>query len=119
MPLRIMLRRSHCDQTRHAVTVKDTAPTLPIRDAAHPEVNHELKCSTEFFDAIACFKKTFEIRRNDRDFRVGDRLMLREWDGHKFIGRWLARRVTYITDYEQKKGFVVMSIDLDYIKARR
>lgn len=81
-------------------------------------INHELKCSTEFFDAIACFKKTFEVRFNDRDFRVGDRLMLREWDGERYTKRWLARRITYITDYEQKDDFVVMSIDLDYIKKR-
>lgn len=82
-------------------------------------MNHELKSCPRFFDAVASLRKTFEIRRNDRNFKVGDRLMLREWDGQKFTGRWLARRVTYVSDYEQKDGFVVMAIDLDYIPPRR
>jgi len=41
---------------------------------------HELKCHPHFFAAISEGKKTFEIRRNDRDYRVGDRLDLREYD---------------------------------------
>lgn len=42
--------------------------------------NHDLKCHPHFFAAIAEGKKTFEIRRNDRDYRVGDTLTLREFD---------------------------------------
>ena len=38
---------------------------------------HELKCHPHFFAAIAAGKKTFEIRRNDRDYRIGDMLNLR------------------------------------------
>lgn len=41
---------------------------------------HDLKCHPHFFAAIVEGKKTFEIRRNDRDYRVGDTLRLREFD---------------------------------------
>lgn len=41
---------------------------------------HRLKCWPEFFEAILTGKKRFEARKNDRDFRVGDRLLLMEWD---------------------------------------
>lgn len=33
---------------------------------------HYLKCEKEFFDAVIEGSKTFEIRKNDRDYKVGD-----------------------------------------------
>ncbi len=42
--------------------------------------HHELKCHPHFFAAIVEGKKTFEIRRNDRRYRVGDTFTLREYE---------------------------------------
>lgn len=42
-------------------------------------MNHELKTWPEFFDAVASGAKTFEVRRDDRGFQVGDRLVLLRW----------------------------------------
>lgn len=73
---------------------------------------HELKTLPVFFDALAEGRKGFEIRRNDRGFRVGDLVCLREWQAEGgYSGREIRRRVTYLTDYEQKPGFVVMSLE--------
>ena len=33
---------------------------------------HELKTLPEYFDAVFMGKKNFEIRKNDRDYKVGD-----------------------------------------------
>src|SRR5690348_13292378 len=43
---------------------------------------HVLKVWPDFYAAIASGRKTFEIRKDDRDFAEGDRLLLREWDSH-------------------------------------
>lgn len=67
----------------------------------------DLKIKPEYFDAQLKDKKKFEIRRNDRDFKVGDLLKLREWDG-QFTGRCITVQVDYLTNYKQKPGYVVL-----------
>lgn len=43
---------------------------------------HQLKCDSKFFEDVASGKKTFEVRKNDRDFFVGDFLALNELTPH-------------------------------------
>lgn len=62
-------------------------------------VIHELKSWPEYFEAVRCGNKTFEIRKNDRNFQVGDKLMLHEFDPTtgKWLGRQICKEVTYIS----------------------
>ena len=98
-----------------------------------PRITHELKTWPEFFEQTRNGRKKFELRRNDRDFRVGDQLLLKEWipgpsvDKQRgYTGRELRVRVDYIMDsmtldrlmkrFEhgaQMSGYVIMSISLD------
>lgn len=67
---------------------------------------HDLKSWPEFYEAVSTGLKTFELRQNDRGYRVGDVLRLREWDpgpsfsrdGGAFTGRECRRRVVYILE---------------------
>ena len=54
-------------------------------------MTHELKTWPDPFSAILDGSKTYEIRRSDRPFIVGDYLHLREWqpDGARYTGREL------------------------------
>lgn len=73
-------------------------------------MKHELKIKPEYFAAIYFGEKTFEIRNNtDRNFQVGDTLMLKAWDG-EFNGDFVEKVVSYITDFEQKPGYVVLGL---------
>ncbi|EMK4057293.1 DUF3850 domain-containing protein [Listeria monocytogenes] len=69
---------------------------------------HELKTMSEYFAAVAEERKTFEIRKNDRNFMVGDTLILQEYVNGEYTGREYWEDVVYITDYLQKEGIVVM-----------
>lgn len=76
---------------------------------------HELKIWKEYFDEVFMGRKTFEVRKNDRNFRKGDILILKEWDNEKqeYTGRQMARCIYYILNGGQfgvENGFVVMSI---------
>lgn len=73
---------------------------------------HELKILPEYFQEIIYGRKTFEVRYNDRNFKVGDTLLLREWQDGAYTGKAIERKVTYILDDPKyiKRGFVVMAI---------
>lgn len=83
---------------------------------------HDLKCWPEFFHDLAVGTKAFELRKNDRDYRVGDLLRLREWDPETkvYTGRETTRRVTYMlehrsgagcaADFGLKDGYAILSL---------
>ena len=48
---------------------------------------HELKTYPKYFQETIEGNKLFEIRKNDRNFKVGDVLLLKEWDNIKYTGR--------------------------------
>lgn len=50
-------------------------------------VEHRLKLLPEYYEAWAEHKKSFELRKDDRDYHVGDHVWLCEWDGEKYTGR--------------------------------
>lgn len=94
---------------------------------------HNLKSWPTFFARLVDGSKTFELRRNDRDYLPGDVLLLREWvptnlescvkpacgcggahatEGH-FTGRRILRRVTYVQDggvFGLRADFVVLGL---------
>lgn len=76
---------------------------------------HELKILPEYFDAVRCGDKRFEIRKNDRNFHTGDILRLKEWDGEKYTGDEIDALVRWILfDCQDaiKPGYCIMSIDI-------
>jgi len=48
--------------------------------------NHKIKCLREYFDPVQDGQKKFEIRRNDRDYRVGDTVELECFEFGDYTG---------------------------------
>ncbi len=61
-------------------------------------MQHELKTWPEYYQKIITGEKRFEFRYNDRNFQVGDTLLLKEWDNTTkyYNGREVEVKVTYI-----------------------
>lgn len=75
---------------------------------------HELKCWLRYFEAIVHGKKTFDLRYNDRDYRIGDTLILREYDNDKkeYTRRQTRVRVTdTFADFGLISGWIAISIE--------
>jgi hypothetical protein len=77
---------------------------------------HYLKTWPLIFTAVKEEHKTFEIRKNDRGFQVGDLLILQEYlpTNGEYTGKEIQRIVTYILEgdkYGVEKGYVCMSIE--------
>lgn len=72
---------------------------------------HDLKTWPEYFEEVLSENKPFEVRLNDRDYKVGDVLNLREWE-NVYSGRVVSVLVTYVLSDERfvKPGYVVMGI---------
>lgn len=82
-------------------------------------MTHELKTWPEYYQLVESGLKRFEIRKDDRHFRDGDRLHLREWDA---VGGYSGRECTVSVDYVFRGGgtmglhaqYVIMSISRLY-----
>lgn len=76
---------------------------------------HELKTEREYFVAIFSGIKKFEVRKNDRDFKMRDELLLKEYlpEESQFTGRILHRRIDYVLyggQFGIEEGYCVMSL---------
>jgi Domain of unknown function (DUF3850) len=79
---------------------------------------HFLETVQPFFDDILSGSKPFDLRKNDRDFEVGDILFLSEFSlefGH--TDRWILAKVTYVlspgihsSNFGLQDGYVILGI---------
>jgi ASC-1-like (ASCH) protein len=79
---------------------------------------HNLKIKLKYLDRILDGSKTFEIRNNDRDFQVGDRVsftaIFKNPERLPPEEPCLLVKITYITNFPDgiKDGFVVFSFKI-------
>lgn len=102
---------------------------MPV--TGEPTHEHELKTWPEFFQALWDGDKTFELRKDDRPYVVGDLLVLREFDPNgvtvdpetqcespgAYTERSALRRITYVLrgiDAERfglRSGYCILGLE--------
>lgn len=71
-------------------------------------MTHELKIIKEFADAVNNGEKTFEVRKNDRDYHVGDHIRFEVINGQgKPITHPLANKTFEITYISTRCGVAI------------
>ena len=73
---------------------------------------HELKLQQPFFDDVFYNRKEFEVRKNDRDFKVGDRLKLIEFP-FKDKQKYVLKDIKYILQggvFGVENGYVILGL---------
>ena len=78
---------------------------------------HELKTWPPEFQAIYSGRKTFEVRRNDRDFKEGDEVLLREYilTNGSYTERRIRKKIGFILSNPNPflylpDGYVILSL---------
>ena len=70
------------------------------------------KILPEYFKDVCNGKKTFEIRKDEDNAKVGDILILKEWDGEIFTGKQALKQISYILrdvlEYGLKEGYCII-----------
>lgn len=92
----------------------------PEEESDNPEVApvqpesriHEVKLSTDFWDDIRSGRKRFELRKNDREYQTGDRLVMREYANGNYTGRVIRTDIIYmLEDYPGlEEGYAILGI---------
>jgi hypothetical protein len=80
---------------------------------AGESVTHDLKVWSGYFESLLDGTKNFEVRFNDRDFKSGHYLRLREWLNNEYTGRELTKRVTYVLQggvFGLEAGYVALAL---------
>lgn len=74
-----------------------------------------LKILPEFFEEVINYRKRAELRYNDRDFHVGDKYTLREYNGKMYTGRSVDIIITHVlTGYDGlAEGYCMFSFGID------
>lgn len=77
---------------------------------------HDVKSWTRFFRPIVSGERVHELRRNDRDYRVGDRMHLREYDdvSDTYTGSYCEAAITSITSREIPCAVSDQGLNPDY-----
>lgn len=79
-------------------------------------MTHALKTYPEYFKAIESGDKTFELRKDDRPFKVGDTILLQEYDPEKktYTGKEISMAIGYIlrdaVKFGLKAGFCIIGL---------
>ena len=83
--------------------------------AIQPQI-HYLKTWVRWWDDIEKGNKSFDVRRNDRNFQVGDVLKLQKYDpaNSSYLGPTVTRHVRYVLELSEvpfagfQHGYVVL-----------
>lgn len=59
---------------------------------------HYIRLAAMYFDDVAAGVKTFELRKNDREYKTGDVLEMSEFKDGRNTGRMIRCKVTYMLE---------------------
>lgn len=76
-------------------------------------MNHIVKFIPKYFAEAVSGLKNFTIRKNDRNYKVGDTITACEWNGSGYTKREAMFLITYVlSDYPEglKEGYCILGI---------
>lgn len=59
---------------------------------------HDVKLGATFFDDVKTGRKTFELRKNDREYKEGDTIVMHEYKDGTTTGRTIEKKIVYMLE---------------------
>ena len=81
---------------------------------AETKVIHQIKLEAEFFDDALSGRKSFELRKNDRNYEEGDMLEMEEVKDGAKTGRKCSKRIVYMMENFEglENGYCILGCEL-------
>lgn len=107
--------------TESMENVAETEESVPkmmtnVVEVAETEmkVTHQIKLEAEFFDDALSGRKSFELRKNDRNYKEGDVLEMEEVKDGKKTGRKCSKRIVYMMENFEglEDGYCILGCEL-------
>lgn len=93
---------------------------LPSETAAGQKV-HSIRLAKTYFNDVASGKKSFELRKNDREYKVGDMLEMLEFADGKNTGRIIQAEVVYMLEGYTglEEGYCILGISVKKVDTEK
>lgn len=76
---------------------------------------HQIRLAAMYYDDVASGKKSFELRKNDRDYKVGDTLEMQEFKDGRFMGRIIRAKIVYMLENYTglEEGYCILGTEVE------
>lgn len=102
--------RETAKKLREKEDAERMAAGAPVREPK----THDVKLVASWWNDITSGKKRFELRKNDRGYKVGDKLLMQEYAAGAFTGRTIMADITYMLEEYTglTEGYAILGIEL-------
>ena len=102
--------RETAKKLREKEDAERMAAGAPVREPK----THEVKLAASWWNDITSGKKRFELCKNDRGYKVGDKLLMQEYAAGAFTGRTILADITYMLEEYTglTEGYAILGIEL-------
>jgi len=74
---------------------------------------HLIKCINPYFEELI-YEKDFELRKDDREYKKNDRLIIMEWEDGQYTNREIRTNIKYILrncpQYGLQEGYCILGL---------
>lgn len=85
-------------ETKKKLQEKEDEKKMEVLPSEMEKPVHQIRLATMYFDDVVSGKKSFELRKNDRNYKVGDILEMLEFNDGRHTGRTVKAEVTYMLE---------------------
>lgn len=85
-------------ETKKKIQEKEDEKKMEVLPSEMEKPVHQIRLATMYFDDVVSGKKSFELRKNDRNYKVGDILEMLEFNDGRHTGRTVKAEVTYMLE---------------------